>query len=107
MAERYAYERTSQEIGLMVLALEEKLKAEYGCDFSYSVAGRGHLIAAGNLEMGHILPRMKCERTACDRDADVRCKHKDLNRYYCQACAVRINRMNEGRCFDLESLKRG
>jgi hypothetical protein len=49
----------SAETAALVNKLHEALKAEFGCDFAYTIMGRGHFVATSNYVQGHIKPTIK------------------------------------------------
>lgn len=42
----------------LIAKLHEALKKEFGCDFSYTILGKGKIVAASNNKDGHIEPEM-------------------------------------------------
>lgn len=43
----------------LIEQLHESLKAEFGCDFAYTIMGTGHIVAASNKCHGHVKPSIK------------------------------------------------
>lgn len=46
----------SQDVVNAVMALHTALHKEFGCDFAYTIMGRGHVVAASNMELGLVAP---------------------------------------------------
>jgi hypothetical protein len=51
--------KVSVHTARLIDQLRENLKAEFGCDFSYSIIGRGHYIAASNASLGYLPPTIR------------------------------------------------
>lgn len=49
----------SIETANLIRKLIESLKAEFGCDYAFTILGKGHIIAASNYKDGIILPTIK------------------------------------------------
>lgn len=45
----------------LILKLKDALKTEFGSDFSFEIAGNGHLIAANNYRNGEVNPEIKSD----------------------------------------------
>ena len=45
----------------LINRLNEALRDNYGPDFAYTVAAKGHIIAANNLTYGHVRPQVSDE----------------------------------------------
>ncbi len=52
---------TTATVAELINCLHEALQDNYGCDFSYTIAAKGHIIAASNLTSGHIRPQVSDE----------------------------------------------
>jgi len=44
----------SRELATHIEQLRAKLRAEYGCDYSFSIMGRGYVLAGSNAKDGEI-----------------------------------------------------
>jgi len=50
--------KVNQKTANAIQELEKLLIEQFGADFSYSIAGNGHVIAASNLRQGTIAPEV-------------------------------------------------
>jgi hypothetical protein len=49
----------SVELAYKIDQLNEALKAEFGCDYSYTICGKGVILGASNMVNGHVKPTIK------------------------------------------------
>lgn len=62
----------------LIEKLHEALKAEFGSDFAYTIAGKGHFVAASNCTYGHIEPVIRVKDFSCPKNCEEDC-HKCLS----------------------------
>lgn len=56
--------------------LRAELSAYYGCDFAFTVAGKGHTLSACNLVAGDVRPvPFDAERQAEERETEIAREH--------------------------------
>lgn len=50
-----AQQKVSEELATTIEKMRELLDEEFGCDYAFSVLGRGHMIAASNNRAGKVI----------------------------------------------------
>lgn len=47
------------DLAQRITAMTDALKREFGCDFAFTIMGRGHVIAASNYKDGTVTPKVQ------------------------------------------------